>query len=98
MKVIQPLQDRIIIKQRKAEPMSKGGLYIPPTAGEKPLEGEVLAVGPGRTLENGTLVAPSVKIGDLVLFAENSFVTSKVDGEEYLIIRDELILGKIIDS
>lgn len=93
MTTIKPLNDRIILKQKKAVEMTAGGLYIPGNAQEKTLEGEVLAVGPGKTLDNGTLLSPSVKVGDVVMFPEHSYSEVSVDNEDYLIIKNEHILA-----
>jgi chaperonin GroES len=94
---IRPLHDRIILKQKKESEMSAGGIFIPTSHQEKPLEGEVLAVGSGKVLENGTTIKPSVKVGDVVLFGKHSFQEVKVDGENYLIIKEDNVLG-IIES
>jgi chaperonin GroES len=85
------------MKQKKAVEVTKSGLFIPSNAQEKMLEGEVLAVGPGKTLDNGTVLAPSVKVGDVVMFPEHSYAEVSVDDEDYLIIDDANILA-IIDQ
>ena len=90
-----PLGDRALIKQKQEEERTQGGLFIPNTAQERPLQGEVLAVGGGRVLENGEVVPVSVKPGDVVLFAQHSYIEIKLDGEDYLIIRDDNILGVV---
>jgi len=91
---IQPLGDRVIIKPLEAETKTKGGIVLPDTAKEKPQEGEVIAVGKGKVLENGTTKAPEVKVGDKVLYGKYSGneITTK-EGEELLIMREEDILG-----
>ena len=91
---IQPLGDRVIIKPLEAEAKTKGGIVLPDTAKEKPQEGEVIAVGKGKMLENGTIKAPEVKTGDKVLYGKYSGneITTK-DGEEILIMREEDILA-----
>ncbi|MGI9950871.1 co-chaperone GroES [Moorellaceae bacterium AZ2] len=91
--MLRPLGDRVVIKVVSTEEKTQGGIVLPDTAKEKPQEGEVVAVGPGRILDNGTRVAPEVKVGDRVVFAKYSGTEVKVDGEEYLIIRDSDILA-----
>ena len=90
---IKPLGDRIVVKPLEAENKSKGGIVLPDTAKEKPQEGEVMAVGRGKGLENGTVRAPEVKVGDKVLYGKYSGneITTK-DGQELLIMREEDIL------
>ncbi len=92
---IRPLQDRIIVKRVKEEEKTKGGIIIPDTAKEKPIEAEVIAVGNGKTLDDGTLRKPEVKVGDRVLFGKYSGTEVKIDGEEHLILREDDILGVI---
>jgi chaperonin GroES len=92
---IRPLQDRIIVKRIEEEEKTKGGIIIPDTAKEKPMEGEVIAVGSGKVLENGTKQAPEVKKGDRVLFGKYSGTEVKIDGVEHLIMREDDILGII---
>ena len=94
---IRPLQDRILVKRLEAETRTKGGLFIPDTAKEKPIEGEVVAVGSGKTLEDGTVRKLDVKVGDRVLFGKYSGTEVKIDGEERLIVREDDILG-ILDK
>jgi chaperonin GroES len=93
---IQPLGDRVVVKPLEAESKTKGGIFIPDSAKEKPQEAEVIAVGKGKVLENGTLKALEVKVGDKILFGKYSGneITTK-DGEELLIMREEDILGII---
>ncbi|GFN22597.1 MAG: co-chaperone GroES [Thermoanaerobacteraceae bacterium] len=91
--MLRPLGDRVVIKVVSTEEKTQGGIVLPDTAKEKPQEGEVVAVGPGRILDNGTRVAPEVKVGDRVVFAKYSGTEVKVDGQEYLIIRDSDILA-----
>lgn len=91
--MLKPLADRVIIKVLSSEEKTKGGIVLPDTAKEKPQEGEVIAVGPGKTLDNGTRVKPEVKVGDVVVFAKYSGTEVKFEGEEYLIIRDSDILA-----
>ncbi|MBU0547817.1 MAG: co-chaperone GroES [Candidatus Omnitrophica bacterium] len=93
---IKPLGDRIVVKPLEAENKTKGGIVLPDTAKEKPQEAKVVAVGKGKVLENGTLQAPEVKVGDKVLFGKYSGneITTK-EGEELLILREEDILAII---
>jgi chaperonin GroES len=93
---IKPLGDRVVIKPLEAESKTKGGIVLPDTAKEKPQEGKVVAVGKGKVLENGTVQAPEVKVGDKVLYGKYSGneITTK-DGEELLIMREEDILAVI---
>jgi chaperonin GroES len=93
---IKPLGDRIVVKPLEAENKSKGGIVLPDTAKEKPQEAKVVAVGKGKVLENGTLQAPEVRVGDKVLFGKYSGneITTK-EGEELLILREEDILAII---
>ena len=93
MSKIRPLQDRVIVKRVKEEEKSKGGIIIPDTAKEKPVEGEVIAVGNGKILKDGSVRALDVKVGDRVLFGKYSGNEVKVDGEERLILREDDILG-----
>ena len=86
---IRPLHDRIIVKRVAEEQKSKGGIIIPDSAKEKPQEAEVLAVGNGKILEDGKKVALEVKVGDRILFSKYSGNEIKLDGEEYLIIRED---------
>ena len=90
---IRPLQDRVIVRRVKEEEKTKGGLYIPDTAKEKPVEAIVLAVGNGKVLEDGTLRKLDVKEGDRILFGKYTGSEVKLDGEEALILREDDILG-----
>ena len=90
---IRPLQDRVILKRLKEEEKTKGGIIIPDTAKEKPNEGEVVAVGNGKVLEDGTVKKLDVKVGDRVLFGKYSGTEVKLDGEERLIVREDDILA-----
>lgn len=90
---IRPLHDRVIIKRLAAETTTASGIVIPDAAGEKPDQGEVIAVGPGKRDEAGRLITPEVKVGDRVLFGKYSGQTVKVDGQEYLVMREEDIMG-----
>ena len=88
-----PLHDRVVVKRVAEEEKTKGGIIIPDTAKEKPMEGEVVAVGPGARDEKGALVAPDVKAGDRILFGKWSGTEVKLDGTEYLIVKEDEILG-----
>jgi len=94
---IRPLYDRVVVKRIEEESAMQGGLHIPDSAKEKPQEGEVTAVGKGKRLENGTLVALDVQVGDRILFGKYSGNDIKLDGEEYMIMREDEILG-ILDK
>ena len=90
---IKPLHDRIVVKRIAEEEKTKGGIIIPDAAKEKPAEGEVIAVGNGKLLEDGKLHPLDVKVGDRVLFGKYSGSEIKVDGVEHLILREEEVLG-----
>lgn len=92
---IRPLQDRILVKRVEAEQKTASGIIIPDAAKEKPVEGRIVAIGNGRTLDNGTVQKPDVKTGDTVLFGKYSGTEVKVEGEEFLILREDDILGVI---
>ncbi|NMC69742.1 MAG: co-chaperone GroES [Myxococcales bacterium] len=92
---IRPLHDRVIVKRLEEEEKTKGGIIIPDTAKEKPLEGRVVAAGKGKILENGEVRPLDVKEGDRVLFGKYSGTEVKIEGEEHLILREEDILGVI---
>ncbi len=93
---IRPLHDRVIVRRIDSnETKTSGGLFIPDSAKEKPQEGEVVAVGKGKVLENGSRLDPDVKAGDRVLFGKYSGTEVKLDGEELLILREDEILGVI---
>ncbi len=94
---IRPLYDRIVVKRIEEQETMRHGIVIPDSAKEKPQEGEVIAVGRGKRLENGTLVAVDVKVGDRVLFAKYSGSDTKVGDTEYLIMREDDILG-VLDA
>ena len=95
---IRPLYDRVVVKRvEDKETAMQGGLYIPDSAKEKPQEGEVVAVGKGKRLEDGKLVALDVHVGDRILFGKYSGSDIKLDGEEYMIMREDEILG-ILDK
>jgi len=93
--VIRPLGERVVVKALPSEEITKGGIVLPDTAKEKPQEGEVVAVGSGRLLDNGTRVSIDLKVGDKVLFSKYAGNEVKIDNEEYLIMREADILGVI---
>ncbi len=92
---IRPLQDRVIVKRVKEEEKTKGGIYIPDAAKEKPVEAEVIAVGNGKVGDDGQVRKLDVKVGDRILFGKYSGTEVKLDGEEHLILREDDILGVI---
>ena len=95
---IRPLQDRIIVKRLNEEEKTKGGIIIPDTAKEKPLEGKVVAVGKGKVLDDGRVREPEVKSGDRILFGKYSGTEIKIEGEDHLILREDDVLGIIVDK
>jgi chaperonin GroES len=92
---IRPLHDRVVIRRMEEERTSAGGIVIPDTAAEKPIRGEVMAVGNGKILDSGDVRALDVKVGDKVLFGKYSGTEVKIDGEEFLVMREEDIMGVI---
>ena len=92
---IRPLQDRVIVKRLEEEQKTKGGIIIPDTAKEKPIEGKVIAVGNGKVQEDGKVRPLDVRKGDRVLFSKYAGSEVKLDGEEHMIIREEDVLGVI---
>lgn len=90
---VRPLQDRVLVKRVESETRSAGGIIIPDTAKEKPLEGIVIAVGEGKRLEDGTRIAPEVKAGDRVLFGKYAGTEIKVGTEDHMILKESDILG-----
>ena len=90
---LRPLQDRVIIKRLDYERTTASGIVIPESAAEKPDQGEVIAVGPGKAADNGNLIPVSVKVGDKVLFGKYAGQTVKVDGEDLLVINEDEILA-----
>jgi chaperonin GroES len=93
---LRPLQDRILVQRVEEETTTKGGIIIPDTAKEKPAEGKIIAVGNGKLGEDGQRIALEVKVGDRVLFSKYSGTEVKIEGEEYLIMKEDDVLG-IID-
>lgn len=92
---IRPLHDRVLVKRLEEQEKTAGGLYIPDTAKEKPIEARVIAVGSGKRLDDGTIRKPGVKAGDKVLFSKYSGSEVKINGEEHLIMREEDLLAVI---
>jgi len=90
---VRPLHDRLLVRRIEEKEMARGGIIIPDTAKEKPMEGKVLAVGNGRVLENGKTLALDVKVGDRILFGKYSGTEIKIDGEEVLIVREDEVLA-----
>lgn len=95
---IRPLHDRVIVKRLESENKTAGGIIIPDTAQEKPQQGEVVAVGAGARDESGKVIAPDVKVGDVVLFGKWSGTEVKIEGEELLIMKESDIMGVIEDA
>lgn len=93
MMKIRPLHDRVVVKRREEEKTSPGGIVIPDTAAEKPVRGEVVAVGRGKLLDNGEIRPLDLKVGDKVLFGKYSGTEVKVDGQEYLVMREDDIMA-----
>lgn len=92
---IRPLQDRVIVQRLEEEEKTKGGIIIPDTAKEKPMQGKIVAVGKGKVDEDGKASPLDVKVGDRVLFSKYAGTEVKIEGEEYLIMREDDILGVI---
>jgi len=91
---LEPLGDRVVIKPSKREEVSKGGILLPDTAKEKPQEGEIIAVGPGKMTDDGKRIAMDVKVGDIVVYARYAGTELKVDEEELIVVRESDILAK----
>ena len=92
---LRPLHDKVLVKRTEEEETTAGGIVLPGSAAEKPSQGEVIAVGPGKRQDNGELIAPDVKAGDLVIFGQCGGNEVKIDGEEYLILSEGDIFGVI---
>ncbi|CAL1240315.1 co-chaperone GroES [Candidatus Methylocalor cossyra] len=90
---IRPLYDRVVVKRWEEEKTSPGGIVIPDTAKEKPIQGEVVAVGKGKVLDNGEVRPVAVKVGDRILFGKYAGTEVKIDGTEYLMLREDDIIG-----
>jgi chaperonin GroES len=95
---IRPLYDRIVVKRIDEQETTRNGIVIPDSAQEKPQEGEVIAVGHGKRIEDGSLVALDVKVGDRVLFAKYSGSETKVEGTEYMVMREDDVLGVLVPA
>ena len=93
MSNIKPLYDRVVIKRMEEEKLSAGGIVIPDSATEKPIKGEVIAVGAGKVLDNGQLRVPQVKVGDKVLFGKYSGTEVKLDGTDLLVVKEDDIFA-----
>ena len=92
---LQPMGDRLVVKPMQSEEKTKSGIYLPDTAKEKPQEGKVIAVGPGRMTEDGkTRITPDVEVGDIVIYTKYGGSDIKIDGEEFIIMRESDILAK----
>jgi chaperonin GroES len=94
---VKPLNDRVLVKRTEELQMTKGGIFIPDTAKEKPIEGKVVAAGPGKMSDSGNRMALAVKEGDRVLFGKYAGSEIKIEGEEYLMMREEDILAIVED-
>ena len=92
---IRPLHDRVIVKRLEEERTSPGGIVIPDTAAEKPIQGKIVAIGKGKILEDGTVRALDVKVGDKILFGKYSGTEVKVDGEDLVVMREEDVMAVI---
>jgi chaperonin GroES len=90
---LRPLQDRILVKRLEAEEKTASGIIIPDNAKEKPMEGEVVAIGNGKVLDNGTLRKPDLKVGDKILFSKYAGTEVKIGSTEHLILREDDVLG-----
>jgi len=94
---IQPLADRILVKPLAKEEITRGGIVLPDTVKEKPQEGEVIAVGPGKRTDKGDVITMDVKVGDVVLYAKYGGTEIKIEGEEHMILRESDVLAKRIN-
>jgi chaperonin GroES len=94
MAKLQPMADRVLVKPTEKEEKTKSGIYLPDTAKEKPQEGEVIAVGPGKMTEDGKRIAMEVKVGDTVVYAKYGGMEIKIDDEELIILRESDIMAK----
>ena len=91
---LQPMGDRLVVKPMQSEEKTKSGIYLPDTAKEKPQEGKVIAVGPGRMTDEGKRITPDVEVGDIVIYTKYGGSEIKIDGEELIIMRESDILAK----
>ena len=92
---LRPLHDKVLVKRTEEEETTAGGIVLPGSAAEKPSQGEVIAVGPGKRQDNGEQIAPDVKVGDTVIFGQYGGNEVKIDGEEYLILSESDIFGVV---
>ena len=92
---IRPLQDRVVVRRTEEETKSAGGIVIPDSAAEKPSQGEVVAVGPGKKLDNGAIQEVDLRVGDKILFGQYAGSTVKLDGEELLIMNESEVFGVV---
>ena len=92
---IEPLDDRIVVEPMEAEEVTRGGIVLPDTAKEKPQQGRVVAVGPGRTLDSGERAKPAVAKGDVVVYAKYGGTEIEIEGDEYMILRESDVLAKV---
>lgn len=92
---IRPLHDRVVVRRMEEERTTAGGIVIPDSAAEKPMRGEIIAVGNGKVLDNGDVRALAVKVGDVVLFGKYSGTEVKIDGQELVVMREDDIMGVI---
>ena len=90
---VRPLEDRILVKPLEAETKTASGIFLPESAKEKPMQGKVVTTGPGKLLDNGERVKPGVKKGDVVVYGKYSGTEVKIDGDEFVILREDDILG-----
>jgi chaperonin GroES len=90
---LEPLEDRVVVEPMEAEQVTRGGIVLPDTAKEKPQKGKVIAVGPGRILDNGKRAAPAVKKGDTVVYAKYGGTEIEIDGKDYMILRESDLLA-----
>jgi chaperonin GroES len=91
---LQPLADRVVVKPIEREEMTRGGIVLPDTAKERPMEGEVIAVGTGKVTDDGKRIAMDVKVGDIVVYAKYGGTEIKIDGKDYMILNESQILAK----
>ena len=91
---LQPMGDRLVVKPIQSEEKTKSGIYLPDTAKEKPQEGKVIAVGPGKMTDEGKRIAPDVEVGDIIIYTKYGGSEIKIDGEEFIIMRESDILAK----
>ena len=92
---LRPLHDKVLVQRKEEEETTAGGIVLPGSAAEKPSQGEVIAVGPGKRNDNGEQIAPDVKVGDTVIFGQYGGNEVKIDGEEYLILSESDIFGVV---